>query len=134
MPTADYVVMGAMSLPVPTVLEDIETSATHLGFDDTVALLMGGRASDLEYRWTQMQINERGEQREIFCKARLRVAAKSVREISIEMGSIPEIEETLDVLRYQLFYDNKELWLIDRTTHIFRVNGEDRAAFQRSVL
>jgi phage tail tube protein FII len=133
-PTADYNVMGTMSLPVPTILDNMEITATKAGFDRNSARLLTYGSNSIEYRWTQMEVAEDGSQKEVFCRAYLRVVCSGAGGLSLEVGSTPESDFTMTVTRYQMFYKDEEMWLIDRMGPTFRVNGVDRCKFQKSVL
>lgn len=123
--TADVQAMGSMSLPIWGLFEDMESTITKIGVDLGLAKLITPQPMTIEYRWVQSVTSADGSTREEGCKAFLRQTPKKIPGIGGEVGSSLEGEVTGAVTRYQLFVGGQELFLLDRTASIFRVNGVD---------
>lgn len=123
--TGDYKAMGTMSLPLLGQLESMEASITKVGVDLGLARLVKFQSMSLEFRWVQNTVKSDGLMKPENCKAFIRGVPKTIPGLSIEPGSSSENEVTFEVLRYQLFVANEELWLIDRLSQILRILGTD---------
>ena len=132
--TADIEAMGTMSLPIWSRIEDLEYSITKIGVDMGLAALIEPKQKTLEHRWVQSQITADGNTKTVGCKAFLRGIPKTLPSVAVKNGESLELEVPFTVTRYQLFFDGKEVLLIDKLTGDLRVNGKDYSSGIRSLL
>lgn len=124
--TADVSAMGTMSLPLASVIEDMETSITKVGIDKNLVKITAPGSHSLEYRWVQDEIGTDGATKAVGCKAFMNVVPVTIHPgASLEIGSSAENDLTFKVTRYKLVVDGEVLILIDRLAHKLEVNGKD---------
>lgn len=132
--TSDYPVMGTLTLPTLGLLESMELSISSQGIDSVSGQLARLRKQQIEIRWVQQHVDAESDLHKAGCKAFFTAVPKGIPGLSIEPGSASDNEYTFEVLRYQLFINGEELWLIDRTSGILRISGSDYAADIQSLL
>lgn len=132
--TADIEAMGTMSLPLWSRLEDLEYTITKIGVDMGLAALIEPKQKTLEHRWAQTQIAPDGNTKTVGCKAFLRGIPTTIPAIEVTNGEALELEVTYTVTRYQLFFDGKEILLVDRLTGDLRINGKDYSSGVKNLL
>ena len=132
--TADLPAMGTMSLPIWSLLENMETALTKIGTDMGLAQLIKPDMKPLEFRWAQTVTDANGVTKNVGCKAFIKGIPNKIPSIGVEIGSATENEVTIMTTRYGLFVDGKEMWLIDRLSGICRINGTDYAKGINSLL
>ena len=125
---------GPFDMPVTAQYESMEATITKIGVAYDIARLVEPKRHTVEIRAAQDILLTSGEKVTRQVKAFLGCIPKTIPEISLEFGSIAENEITLTVLRYQLYENNKELWLFDRLNDIYRVNGTNYAQSINSLL
>ena len=121
--TADLSIMGTFSMPVWQLIEHMEAAITKIGVDKGLRALITPKLKPLEFRWVQTVTDASGATRNVGCKAFLQGIPMKLPEVGVEIGSASEHEATIGLLRYQLYVDNEEMWLIDRTAGIVRIAG-----------
>ena len=132
--TADLPAMGTMSLPIWSLIENMETALTKVGTDLGLAQLIKPDMKPLEFRWVQTVTDSSGQTKNVGCKAFIKGQPTKIPGISLEVGSQTEGEVTIMTTRYNLFVDGKEVLLIDRLAGICRVAGKDYAGNIDSML
>ena len=132
--TADVEAMGTMTFPLWSRLENMEYTITKIGVDMGLASLIEPKQNTLEHRWIQSQIDANGNTKSIGCKAFLRGIPITVPAIEVVTGESTELEVTYTVTRYQLFFDGKEILLVDRLTGDLRINGKDYSSGTKNLL
>ncbi len=125
--TADLPAMGTMSMPIWSLIEDMEASITKIGHDLGLRSLVTPEMKPLEVRWVQTVTDANGTTRNVGCKAFLTGIPKGLPEVGGEVGSTVENAVALSLTRYQLFVDGQEMWLVDRLAGILRINGKNYA-------
>lgn len=124
--TADISAMGTASIPLMGLIDDMELTITKVGIDKNMTILTRPGSHDVEIRWVQDVVATDGTISQEGCKAFLKVIPKTIHPgASLEIGSTSENDLTFEVLRYRLVVSGEELLLIDRLSHILRVNGTD---------
>ena len=68
-----------------------------------------------------------GATKNVGCKAFIRGIPANLPEIGLEVGAASEHAVNVAVMRYNLFVDGEEMWLIDRLAGIVRIAGKDYA-------
>ena len=121
--TADLSIMGTFSMPIWQLIEHMEAAITKIGVDKGLRALITPQLKPLELRWVQTVTDATGATRNVGCKAFLHGIPMKLPEVGLEVGSASEHEATIGLLRYQLYVDNEEMWLIDRTAGIVRIAG-----------
>ena len=125
--TADLPAMGTMSMPIWSLIEDMEASITKVGHDLGLRNLITPEMKPLEVRWVQTVTDANGNTKNVGCKAFLKGIPKGLPEVGGEVGSTVENSVALSLTRYQLFVDGQEMWLVDRLAGILRINGKNYA-------
>ena len=125
--TADVSAMGTMSLPIWSLIEDMEATITKIGHDLGLRNLVTPEMKPLEIRWVQTVTDANGVTKNVGCKAFLKGIPKGLPEVGGEVGSAVENAVPLTLTRYQLFVDGNEMWLVDRLAGIIRINGKNYA-------
>lgn len=123
--TVEVSAMGKMEVPLRALIDNMEMSITKIGVDKGLGDMLKLGKIKLEMRWVQDAVTAGGDVKHKGCKAFVSGFAKTIPAVSVEMGSATEIQPTYVVTRYQLYYDGKEILLIDRLNHKLRVNGKD---------
>lgn len=134
MVTAELNANGPMEVPITAQYESMEATITKIGVAYDIARLVEPKRHTVEIRAAQDILLTSGEKVTKQIKAFLGTIPKTIPEIALEFGAIAENEITLTVVRYQLYEDNKELWLFDRLNDIYRVNGTNYAQSINSLL
>ena len=132
--TADLQVMGTLSLPVWQLLEDMELAITKIGTDMGLANMMKAEAMNLEFRWVHTSTDANGITKNVGCKAFFKAMPKVLPGVEFAVGEASENEATFTILRYQVFIDGQEAWLIDRLASIVRIAGNDYTTNVNSLL
>lgn len=125
--TADLQIMGTYSMPIWSQIEHMEAAITKIGVDKGLRALINPKMKPLEVRWVQPVTDASGATRNVGCKAFLKGTPMNLPEVGLEIGAQSEHECTIGLLRYQLYVDGEEMWLIDRTAGIVRIAGVDYA-------
>lgn len=125
--TADLQAMGTMSMPIWSLIEDMEATITKIGHDMGLKNLVTPAMKPLEIRWVQTVTDANGNTKNVGCKAFLKGIPKGLPEVGGEVGSTVENSVALSISRYQLFVDGQEMWLVDRLAGILRINGKNYA-------
>ena len=125
--TADLPAMGTMSMPIWSLIEDMEASITKIGHDLGLRNLITPEMKPLEVRWVQTVTDANGNTKNVGCKAFLKGIPKGLPEVGGEVGSTVENAVALSLTRYQLFVDGQEMWLVDRLAGILKINGKNYA-------
>ncbi|MGI6156276.1 MAG: phage major tail tube protein [Enterococcus lemanii] len=125
--TADLAVMGTLSMPIWQLIENMEATITKIGVDLGLRSLIKPDMKPLEYRWAQTVTDASGITKNVGCKAFLRGIPLKIPGIGIEVGSASEGEVSFSLIRYNLFVDGQEMFLIDRLAGKVRIDGKDYA-------
>ncbi len=134
-PTAvDVEATGTMSLPLWQRLENMEYTITKIGFDMGLAAMIAVNPAPMECRFVQDVTDANGNTRQVGCKAFLKGVASVIPGFELTPGEVGENEMTMNALRYQLFVDGKEVFLIDRIAGIVKINGVDYMQTTNSLL
>lgn len=131
---AEVVAMGKMSLPIYQLLDNMELSITKIGVDLGFRAMTKPETSSLEIRFIQTKINENGKTTIVGCKAFFKCIPVKIPGITITLGESSSNEMTYAVMRYQLFVDGVEMFLIDRLAGIVRIDGKDYMQSVNSLL
>ena len=123
--TADIQAMGTFSVPLVGLMEDMETSITHVGSQKAEAKFNKFGTHNFEFRWVQPAIKETGEVAYESCKAFVKIMPSSTGETGVEMGSGTEIEGTYKTISYRKIVDGEEVYYVDRFAKVFKIGGED---------
>ena len=125
--TADLSAMGTLTIPIWQLIENMELAITKIGLDLGLRSLITPDMKPLELRWVQTVTDVSGNTKNVGCKAFLRGIPTKLPEVALEVGSASEHEVTLSLIRYNLFVDNQEMFLIDRLSGKVRIAGKDYA-------
>lgn len=125
--TADLAVMGTLSMPIWQLIENMEATITKIGVDLGLRSLIKPDMKPLEYRWAQTVTDASGITKNVGCKAFLRGIPLKIPGIGVEVGSASEGEVSFSLIRYNLFVDGQEMFLIDRLAGKVRIDGKDYA-------
>lgn len=123
--TADLPIMGTYSMPIWQQIENMEAAITKIGVDKGLLALITPDMKAIELRWVQTVTDAGGNTKNVGCKAFLRGTPNKLPEIGLEVGSASEHETTISLLRYNLFVDGEEMWLIDRIAGKVRIRGKE---------
>lgn len=134
MQTADVSAMGTMSLPLVGLMDDMALTITKVGIDKNLKHMIKFKKTEFEFRWVQDVVSETGEVSHKGVKAFVKCFPQKIPGISAEVASGTEIQGSYTVMRYQMFFDGEEIFLIDRLNHILRVNGTDYAQDIQNLL
>lgn len=132
--TADLQVMGTLSIPIWQLLEDMEASITKVGTDMGLSKMVVAETVNAEFRWVHTSTDANGNTKNVGCKAFFKMIPKLIPGTEFAVGEASENEVTFTVLRYQVFIDGQEAWLIDRLSGIVRINGNDYSSNVNSML
>ena len=131
---AEVEVMGVMSLPIWSRLENMEMSVSKIGFDKGLKALLKPALKPLEFRFPQETVDQNGNTKLVACKAFVKAMPTTIPGFGVVPGEASSNETAHTVTRYQLFVDGKELFLIDRLAGIVRIDGKDYAKEMNSLL
>ena len=123
--TADVQAMGNMSVPLIGLLENMELTITKVGVDEGLSRLNRLEKQNLEFRWVQNVVKSDGTTTVEGCKAFLRTMPGTFPEMGVEIGSAPEMENTFNVTRMQIYANGKEIACVDRLAGVLKFNGKD---------
>ena len=123
----DVQAMGTMSLPIWSMLDNMELAITKIGIDKGLRSMITPDAQNYETRFVQTVTDENGNTKNVGCKAFIKGIANKIPGIAVTMGEASENETTITVTRYQLMVDGQEMFLIDRLAGICRIGGKDYA-------
>lgn len=132
--TAEIQALGTMSMPIWQLIEDMEFTITKIGIDSGLRDLMKPQTVNLELRFVQNVTDENGLNTQKGCKAFLKGMSTKIPGLSGNVGEGSANEFTFSVMRYQLFVDGQELFLIDRFAGIVRIQGVDYTELMNSLL
>lgn len=132
--TFDVAAMGTLSLPIWTLIDNMETAITKIGIDMGLSALITPEPIDIEHRWVHTRTDAKGNTTNIGCKAFLHAIPNKIAGVGVTVGEAGEMECTATVTRYQLFADGEEMWCIDRLAGIVRIGGKDYADGIQSML
>lgn len=130
----DVAAMGTMSIPIWSLLENMESSITKIGVDNGLRDAIKPDMKPIEHRWVQTVTDANGNTKNVGCKAFLRGIPTKIPGIGLTVGEPSENEITFSVTRYSLFVDGAEMFLIDRLAGICRIGGKDYAKDIASML
>lgn len=123
--SADVQAMGNMSVPLIGLLENMQLTISKIGVDMGLSRMIRLKKQTIECRWVQNVVNSDGSTGVEGCKAFVRTMPGSTPEIGVEVGSAPELENTYNVTRMQVYADGVEVMCVDRLSQILRVDGVD---------
>lgn len=123
--TVDVQAMGTLSLPIWSLLENMEAAITKIGVDMGLSAMLKPEPIPLELRWVQTVTDANAVTKNVGCKAFIRGIPNKIPEIGITVGEASEGECTFTLTRYQLMADGEEMFLIDRLAGIVRISGKD---------
>lgn len=123
--TADVQAMGNMTVPLVGLLENMELAITKVGVDKGLSRMNRLEKQNFEFRWVQNVVKSDGSTSVEGCKAFIRTLPGNMPELGVEVGSATEAENTYNVTRMQIYIGGQEFALVDRLSHILRVNGKD---------
>ena len=132
--TADLSAMGTLTMPIWQLLENMEAVITRIGLDKGLRKALTPEMKNHEIRWAQPLTDINGNIKNVGCKAFLKAIPVNLPGLEQEVGSPIENETRLTVVRYNLFVDGEEMWLIDRLAGICRINGKDYMSNINSML
>lgn len=125
---------GTLSLPCWQLIDNMEASITKIGVDLGLRSLLVPEPRNLEVRWAQTVTDANVTTKNVGCKAFMRAIPSVLPGIGLTVGEQSENECTLTVVRYQLYVDGAEMWLIDKLTGQVRIAGTDYGAGVSSLL
>ena len=123
--TADVQAMGNMTVPLIGLLENMELAITKIGQDKGLSRMSRLEKHNFEFRWVQNVVKSDGSMAVEGCKAFVRTMPGNIAETGIELGSAPEMENTYNVTRMQVYVGGEEVLCVDRLSQILRVDGKD---------
>ena len=123
--TADLAMMGTFSMPVWQLIEHMEAQISKIGVDKGLRSILTPGMKALEFRWVQTVTDVNGSTREMGCKAFLKGMIANLPEIAPEVGSATEHPCKIALVRYNLFADGQEMWLVDRLAGRVRIAGRE---------
>lgn len=123
----DVQAMGTMSLPIWSMLDNMELAITKIGIDMGLRDMITPDSQNYEARFVQTVTDANGNTTNVGCKAFIKGIANKIPGIAVTMGEASENEATVTVTRYQLMVDGQEMFLIDRLAGICRIGGKDYA-------
>ena len=123
--TAEVQAMGTMTLPIWSLLENLEMTVNKIGVDEGFRKALIAGVSSIEARFTQTQIDTNGKTKTILCKAFCKGMTLSIPGIAGEVGSASENEIPYSLTRYRLVMDGEEVALADRLAGKLVINGVD---------
>lgn len=123
--TADLNAMGTFTMPIWQLIDAMELAVTKIGLDLGLRSMITPDMKPLEVRWIQTVTDASGTTKNVGCKAFLRGIPTKLPGVSLEVGSASEHEVTISLLRYNLFVDGEEMFLIDRLAGKVRIAGKD---------
>lgn len=123
----DVQAMGTMSLPIWSMLDNMELAMTKIGIDMGLRDMITPDSQNYEARFVQTVTDANGNTTNVGCKAFIKGIANKIPGIAVTMGEASENEATITVTRYQLMVDGQEMFLIDRLAGICRIGGKDYA-------
>ena len=132
--TVEIMMGGPQDLPITGHIESMELSIAKNGVDVQMGLLMEPRRHMIEVRAVQDKLINSGEKIQEQIKAFLGCVPTTLPGIELTVGEISENELTFSVLRYQLYVNNREVFLVDKPNNILRANGTDFARNIESML
>lgn len=125
--TADLQAMGTFSIPIWQLIEHMETSITKIGIDEGFRSMIKPDMKPFECRWVQTVNDANGHTKNVGCKAFIKGVPSKIPGIGLGVGEASESEITIATVRYSLFVDGKEMFLVDRLAGIVRIDGKDYA-------
>ena len=125
--TADLQAMGTFSIPIWQLIENMESTINKIGADLGLRAIIKPDMKQLEFRWVQTITNANGVTKNVGCKAFIKGIPNKIPGIGVTVGEASENECTLATTRYNLFFDNQEILLIDRMAGIVRIGGKNYA-------
>ena len=131
---AEVQAMGTMSLPIWQLIENMELAITKIGVDKGLRSMITPETQSLEMRFVQNVTDANGITKQKGCKAFFKCVPTKIPGIAVTVGEASSNELTFTVMRYQLFVDGEELFLVDRLAGIVRVAGTDYAKTMNSLL
>lgn len=123
----DVQAMGTMSLPIWSMLDNMELAMTKIGIDMGLRDMITPDSQNYEARFVQTVTDANGNTTTVGCKAFIKGIANKIPGIAVTMGEASENEATVTVTRYQLMVGGQEMFLIDRLAGICRIGGKDYA-------
>lgn len=123
--TVDVSAMGTFSLPMWSLLENMELAITKIGIDLGLRSMIKPEPLELENRWVQTVTDATGSTKNVGCKCFCKGVPNKIPGASIEIGSTSESECTYTLTRYQLMVDGVEIVLVDRLAGKLRISGKD---------
>lgn len=119
---------GTLSLPCWQLIENMEMAITKIGVDMGLRSLITPKALSVEVRWVHTVTDANSVTKNVGCKAFLTILPAVLPGIALTVGETSENECTSTAVRYQLFVDGVEMWLIDKITGQVRIGGVDYGA------
>ena len=132
--TADIQAAGTVSIPIAQLIDNMEMTIKKIGVDAGLRKMTRFEMQQLEIRFVQNVVKASGITEEIGCKAFTRGIPTKIPGISGKVGESIEAETTYSLFKYQLYADGVEMWNIDRTAGIIRIDGTDYAEKMNSML
>lgn len=123
--TADIEANGTLSVPLVGRADNMDFAVTKVGVDEGYAAMCVPGAHDVEVRWVDPVIDDKGVVHQIGKRAYMRTLAGSPADIGLENGSVSELETTFPVLRVRIVENGVETFVYDRLAGTLRVNGKD---------
>lgn len=131
---AEVQAMGTMSLHIWQLIENMELAITKIGVDKGLRSMITPETQSLEMRFVQNMTDANGITKQKGCKAFFKCVPTKIPGIAVTVGEASSNELTFTVMRYQLFVDGEELFLVDRLAGIVRVAGTDYTKTMNSLL
>jgi len=133
--TADIQAMGTMSIPLFSMIEDMETTITKVGEDANMGKLQAPKMKTIEHRWVRDVVKSDGSIEKEGCKVFFKCVPKNLQPgNSIELGSASEGDLTYGVFRERLVINGEEVLLVDRLSRKIKINGTDYSSDLDSLL
>lgn len=126
--------LGELSLPAPQRPGAMELTVNFIGTDFGFIQSISPQKKQYEIRWAQEEIDIDGNKNIKGHKAFCDCFAKSIPSPAISLGEAGENGVSFDVVRYELFIDNEQALLIDKTAGKVKINGVDYTENLESLL
>lgn len=123
--TATLPLMGEMEFPLWPLISNMQATVSKVGIDVLSATMIAPDLTPIEFRWVQQVMKVDGTTAQVGCKAFMNGLTASIPGGSAEVGSPIESDHTLNLMRYRLVIDGREVVLIDRTAGKVVINGKD---------
>lgn len=125
---------GNVDIPLTGLTDALTCNVSGDGVNSKMKKAITPGLNQHEFRWVKTIVKKDGSVTNIGCKAFLKMMSLNIPEVGVEPEEAQESSYDYSVIRYHLYEDGKEVFLIDKLNGTCRINGKEYNTKQKNYL